>query len=845
MTMPALLAASALCVATIVTDRLGVFFHFPTATNRVENLLPSNNWDGAAIGSAYIPWGGFDRGVQKIPEYRRNTTNLMMVMDSQFDGYWEREIAGRNLANEVWPTMSQEVDTNSLFLFDFGIDKWSRFDLPVWPISHSAEYLIAPASYIEAIVTNDLYDPVLRGISNTTFRLRFKPDEWEMKRNLARSEMEYRKEVELIGGQWVTNEYPYLYKRGLLAGFGGEYLDGLVTDPYPPLPDYRTQTPEEYLGLDSWAEAMPVYGALAFDDFIYRDCDDIVTNKYPEGRRVRRIYERPFVEPWLLGNYFLTDAGTNYYDAVTSLVARIERKPVATNVTIESVIGIDPGLTSYNAYTNTFSHWTNDTYRLDWDTQGMICQMLAECQHDYYVIPDVVWTGNMYTATAKWTGDMQTPFYLYTNSVHSVIGYMPDDYACVAAETNIERGVKMLMRKHLFAGAQDLTYYMESYPYPESEAFIWELTIPLDEWEDSFRFGREYIEFMIASAGWAGRPCKVFDVKTSFGCTSAHVFPHSPFSLYLGDIAMKCTDGIVTNEVIASGSILAIEFEFTGPSLGYFRVNTGKVWWNRAAQGGEAEAPYMSEITNKVTAWKFGFPSRQIMDEPDRDYLREVRLMPWRAVWSVFSTNDNVVQASWYAQPWDVGEDHQVERWFWLGTERNRPITSFDSLLDGFRSSLMATKSGLDEMWHVTSGYETALEGVLDYVKYYGRDRRPRLDDLVNMHDGEFTLGWDYTIFGESETSPYASAGTLTFVDLKWDGEHIEGHGPVLGVPIEWQQKTYPPDETVYLLAGYWYRWAGMSGFGKPVLPDRGVMGVQSTLMKRKFKFHNLYKPED
>jgi len=319
------------------------------------------------IRSPFIPFGTYTDGSGSA-EYLRVSTNLLGVLYSAVDGYWERYhipqgVRPEDSSKRYYPT----VDTNE---------------------TRRLVDILNATNYVYRTGTNDesyAYRTV-RGAGTLEHRLAHQGS--------------YRHE-------------------GLAAEFGGPYLDELTGNAQPPIStEWSTTYPFLEAASNDWFNVYPTYSALACDDYFWP------TNEYGNVDSFARGWEA-WMYPSHLAGIWANDYGwSELRDEAEALQAAIDYRPL-TNV-MEDVLARDPGWT-----TNAWPHWRNGTRRLDWTRLGIVCQLERHMETTYrareyedLALPlNEHWCRNMKTYVAAPTA---VTFSL-SNTTDSAVAVLQDD----------------------------------------------------------------------------------------------------------------------------------------------------------------------------------------------------------------------------------------------------------------------------------------------------------------------------------------------------------------------------------------------------------------------------------
>lgn len=414
--------------AAIITERNDVFSSFP------ESATFSGTSDEPGIESQWIPYGTYTGG-NGGTEYLRVTSNLVGVVASVFDGYWERyNVVGNGSTNirdyaygELWTNDTRRV-----------------------------------LDYINATRSPQVYGD-WQGLRTNFYH-------------------------------WGCIEERLCPANGLfLVEFGSRVLDALAVNVDPPIPtSWTAAIPFSATDADDWTTVWPTYYAVTNDahfltstnrtpwrehiwsflypgDFAGQDysdaCDDLYDAltkrfvpvtipqvlaydtglKYPGGSPTNDYWtvngarlslmvdedEPGHVQKWWWSDEtFQDDYGTYKWDIAYNdgfweyykyYIPYGGSSPVQSiwsgyaDADLDYIDGVDPlsgdscGATRTRLYdeTDDFAHWRNMTRRLDWKRLGLICQLERQMETTYYprgsdqlpLVAEYARTGNTYTGT--------------------------------------------------------------------------------------------------------------------------------------------------------------------------------------------------------------------------------------------------------------------------------------------------------------------------------------------------------------------------------------------------------------------------------------------------------------
>lgn len=413
--VPALAAALPLHAA-IITERNDVFSSFP------ESATLRGTSDAPGIESQWIPYGTYTGG-NGGTEYLRVTSNLVGVVASVFDGYWERYNIGVNSSTNIRDYAYGELWTNDT--------------------RRILDYINATRS------------PLVYG-------------DWQGLRT-----NDYAREC---------IEERLCPTSGLFAvAFGSRVLDALAVNVDPPIStSWSAAIPFSAADADDWVSVWPTYDILTNDTHFLTDphrtpwrnhvssfllgnfagqdysaaCDDLfdaLDNKFvpvtiPEVLAYDTGLKYPGGSPtndyWIswdvrldgnidqgwsyFGESFGYD-GMQYYidywgddDPYWHLRVIDEYGEVTGSPGYYLVDALEQGDRNFSSFdgnetrrirlydeTDDFAHWRNMTRRLDWKRLGIICQLERQMETTYYprgsdqlpLVAEYAEAGNTYTGT--------------------------------------------------------------------------------------------------------------------------------------------------------------------------------------------------------------------------------------------------------------------------------------------------------------------------------------------------------------------------------------------------------------------------------------------------------------
>ncbi len=417
------LAASALHAA-IITERNDVFSSFPeSAVFRGTSAAPG-------IESQWIPYGTYTGG-NGGTEYLRVTSNLVGVVASVFDGYWER-VGVVNGATNIWDYGSGELWTNdTLRILDY-INSSRRLGM---------------SGNLKQIYTNVIHVTIEEHLCSESGTLDFGSrvldalavnvdppisTSWFAAIPFSAADAEAWVSV------WpsyniLTNDthfltYPFRRPwRGLVAGFlylgnfAGQDYSNAYDDLLDALDDkFVPVTIPEVLAYDT---GLKYPGGSPTNDYwtvngyrlsLHEDreeagwvqkwwwSDDLFEDEYGEYE-LDICYDTSYSSPWEFYKYYPWGGRSRMLWSG----ADEEDLDVISGYDYETGESFDGYRTTMYDETDDFAHWRNMTTRLDWKRLGIICQLERQMETTYYprgsddlpLVAEYAEVGNTYTGT--------------------------------------------------------------------------------------------------------------------------------------------------------------------------------------------------------------------------------------------------------------------------------------------------------------------------------------------------------------------------------------------------------------------------------------------------------------